>query len=240
MAWFEQRHPELAQLAPTRPSPDGGRFRLLTLVPEDRLRRILRRMFDPEEFLGDHGIRGISKSYESQPYELRIGERVLTIGYEPAESSSGLFGGNSNWRGPVWFPMNLLLIVGLRSLHRFYGDEFVVEYPTGSGQQLTLDRIADDLSQRLISIFLRGPDGRRPVFGSSEVMQSDPNWRDNILFYEYFHGDSGAGIGASHQTGWTALVANLLDRSPDRLQPDIELTRREPELMRAGVPAKDR
>ncbi len=240
MEWFEMRHPELAQLAPTRLSPDGGRFRLLTLVPEDRLRRILKRMFDPEEFLSDHGIRGISKSYDSQPYELRIGERVLTIGYEPGESRSALFGGNSNWRGPVWFPMNLLLIVGLRSLHRFYGDEFVIEYPTGSGQQLTLDRIADDLSQRLISIFLRGHDGRRPVFGSSEVMQSDANWRDNILFYEYFHGDSGAGIGASHQTGWTALVASLLDWSPDRLRPDLELTGREPELTRAGVPARDR
>jgi hypothetical protein len=137
----------------------------------------------------------------------------LTVRYEPAESSTGMFGGNSNWRGPIWTPANLTLIVGLRNLHRCFGDDFLVEYPTGSGQYSNLDSIADDLSRRVISIFLRGPDGRRPVFGGTEVMQTDPHWRDHILFYEYFHGDNGAGIGASHQTGWTAVVANLIDRT---------------------------
>jgi hypothetical protein len=212
MRWFEAHHPELASLAPIRSLPDGGRARLLTLVPEDRLRRVLTRMFDPGEFLSDYGIRAISRHYQDQPFELRVQDHVLTVRYEPAESSTGMFGGNSNWRGPIWFPMNLLLIQGLRNLHQYYGDDFLVEYPTGSGQQLSLDRIADDLSHRLISIFLQGPDGRRPVYGGTEVMQTDPNWRDHLLFYEYFHGDNGAGIGASHQTGWTAIVAVLLDQ----------------------------
>jgi hypothetical protein len=212
--WFEEHYPELVSLAPTRALPDGGRLRLLTAVPEDRLRRILTRMFDPAEFLGDYGIRSISKCYEEHPYELRYGDQVLTVKYEPAESSTGMFGGNSNWRGPIWFPMNFLLITGLRSLCRYYGDDFLIEYPTGSGRQLPLNQIADDLGRRLISIFLRDQDGRRPVFGGTEVMQTDPHWRDHLLFYEYFHGDNGAGIGASHQTGWTAIVANLLEQVP--------------------------
>jgi hypothetical protein len=147
------------------------------------------------------------------PYELHLQDQVLTVKYEPAESSTGMFGGNSNWRGPIWFPANLLLVYGLRNLHRCYGDDFLVEYPTGSGQMLPLDRIADDLSHRLSSIFLDDKDGRRPVFGGNEVMQRDPNWHDHLLFYEYIHGDNGAGIGASHQTGWTAVVANLLERT---------------------------
>ena len=170
-------------------------------------------MFDPDEFLSDYGIRSLSRYYLDHPFELRTRDQVLTVRYEPAESSTGMFGGNSNWRGPIWMPVNLTLIVGLRNLHRCFGDDFLVEYPTGSGQHLPLDKIADDISRRLISIFLRGPDGRRPVFGATEVMQTDPNWRDDILFYEYFHGDNGAGIGASHQTGWTAVVANLIDRT---------------------------
>jgi hypothetical protein len=188
---------------------------LLTLVPEDRLRRILRRMFDPAEFLSDYGIRAISRHHLDHPFELRIQDQVLTVKYEPAESSTGMFGGNSNWRGPIWFPMNFLLITGLRSLSRYYGDNFLIEYPTGSGRQLPLNQIADDLARRLISIFLRDENGRRPVFGGTEVMQTDPHWRDHLLFYEYFHGDNGAGIGAGHQTGWTALVANLLERVPN-------------------------
>jgi hypothetical protein len=213
MRWYADNHPELASLMPERTLPDGNRIRMLTLVPEDRLRRILARMFDPAEFLSDYGIRAISRVYLDHPYELHVRDQVLTVKYEPAESSTGMFGGNSNWRGPIWFPMNYLLVMGLRNLHRYYGDDFLIEYPTGSGQQLSLDQIADDLSRRLTSIFLRGPNGRRPVFGGTEVMQTDPHWRDNILFYEYIHGDNGAGIGASHQTGWTAVVANLLDRA---------------------------
>ena len=213
MRWYAERHPELASLFPLRTLADGEQRRVLTLVPEDRLRRILARMFDPAEFLSDYGIRAISRHYLDHPYELRARGQVLTVRYEPAESSTGMFGGNSNWRGPIWMPTNLLLVAGLYNLHRCYGDDFLVEYPTGSGQQLTLDQIARDLSRRLVSIFLRGPDGRRPVFGWSEVMQTDPHWRDHLLFYEYFHGDNGAGIGASHQTGWTAVVANLIERT---------------------------
>jgi hypothetical protein len=208
---FLDRHPELASLAVRAGTSQYGQMGLLTLVPEDRLRRVLARMFDPNEFLSDYGIRSISRYHLDHHYELRIQDHVLAVRYEPAESSTGMFGGNSNWRGPIWFPMNYLLVMGLRRLYRFFGDVFLVEYPTGSGQQLTLDQIADDLSRRLISVFLRDESGRRPVFGGTEVMQTDPHWRDHLLFYEYFHGDNGAGIGASHQTGWTALVASLLD-----------------------------
>jgi hypothetical protein len=213
LRWYADRHPELASLFPERVHSDGDQRQVFTLVPEDRLRRVLARMFDPDEFLSDYGIRSLSRYYLDHPFELRTRDQVLTVRYEPAESSTGMFGGNSNWRGPIWMPVNLTLIVGLRNLHRCFGDDFLVEYPTGSGQHLPLDKIADDISRRLISIFLRGPDGRRPVFGATEVMQTDPHWRDDIFFYEYFHGDNGAGIGASHQTGWTAVVANLIDRT---------------------------
>jgi hypothetical protein len=213
MRWYGEHHPELASLFPERQHSGGDLRRVFTLVPEERLRRVLARMFDPNEFLSDYGIRSLSRYYLDHPFELRTRDQVLTVRYEPAESSSGMFGGNSNWRGPIWTPANLTLIVGLRNLHRCFGDDFLVEYPTGSGQYSNLDSIADDLSRRVTSIFLRGPDGRRPVFGGSEVMQTDPHWRDHILFYEYFHGDNGAGIGASHQTGWTAVVANLIDRT---------------------------
>ncbi len=213
MNWYSARHPELASLLSERLLPDGERRLALTLVPEERLRRVLARMFDPNEFLSDYGIRSISRHYLDHPYELQARGQHLSVQYEPAESSTGMFGGNSNWRGPIWMPTNLLAVQGLRDLHRCYGDAYLVEYPTGSGQQLSFNQIADDLSNRLISLFRRGPDGRRPVFGGTEVMQDDPNWRDHLLFYEYFHGDNGAGIGASHQTGWTATVANLIERS---------------------------
>jgi hypothetical protein len=219
MRWYADRHPELASLFPERMHSDGDLRRVLTLVPEERLRRVLARMFDPNEFLSDYGIRSLSRYYLDHPFELRTRDQVLTVQYEPAESSTGMFGGNSNWRGPIWMPANLVLIAGLRNLHRCFGDDFQVEYPTGSDQHLPLDQIADDLSRRLISIFLRGSDGRRPVFGATEVMQTDPHWRDNILFYEYFHGDNGAGIGASHQTGWTAVVANLIERATAAVPP---------------------
>ncbi len=171
-------------------------------------------MFDPNEFLSDYGIRSLSRYYLDHPFELRTRDQVLTVRYEPAESSTGMFGGNSNWRGPIWMPANLTLIVGSAQSASLLRRRF----PGGVSDRLgpasaTSTSIADDLSRRLISIFLRGPDGRRPVFGGTEVMQTDPHWRDHILFYEYFHGDNGAGIGASHQTGWTAVVANLIDRT---------------------------
>jgi len=222
MKWYGENHPELSPLVPTRSLPEDRFIRLFTVVPEDRLRRILHRMFDPDEFLSDYGIRSISKHYHDHPFELRVQYNVMTVNYEPAESSTGMFGGNSNWRGPIWFPINVLLIQGLRRLYDYYSDEFLIEYPTGSGQLLPLNKIADDLSRRLISIFLRGEDGRRPVYGGTEVMQTDPHWRDLILFFEYFHGDNGAGIGASHQTGWTAMVANLIDQLTEPSAPREE------------------
>ena len=172
--------------------------------------------FDPEEFLSDHGIRAISKYHAEHPYVYHLNGTEYTVRYEPGESSSGLFGGNSNWRGPIWFPLNFLLIETLQKFHHYYGDDFLVECPTGSGQKLTLWQIADQLSCRLTHIFLRTPDGRRPVFGTNETFQTNPHWRDHLLFYEYFHGDTGAGVGASHQTGWTALVAKLLDQTEGR------------------------
>jgi hypothetical protein len=207
---FRSDHPQLAGLMPERTRSDGTHLQLFTLVPEERLRRILSRMLDPAEFLSDYGIRSISRHYLEHPFEVHVRDLHLRVQYEPAESSTGMFGGNSNWRGPIWLPVNSLLVQGLRNLHRFYGDDFHIDYPTGSGNQATLGQIASDLSHRLVATMLRRPDGRRPVFGGSELMQSDPRWRDHLLFYEYFHGDNGAGIGASHQTGWTALMANLL------------------------------
>ncbi len=206
--WFERAHAELVEQATV--SRDGENVHLLSFVKPERLKRILERVLDEAEFLGPHGIRGISRAYLDEPYTLDVDGARLSVGYEPAESSNGLFGGNSNWRGPVWFPINFLLIETLQRYHDYLGDDFTVEYPTGSGQQHSLRDVAASLSQRLTSTFARGADGRRPVFGGSEVFQEDPHWRDHLLFYEYFHGDNGAGIGASHQTGWTGLVAELL------------------------------
>jgi hypothetical protein len=173
---------------------------------------LLRRALDPDEFLSDYGIRSLSKYHAAHPYDLRVDGVDHTVEYWPAESRSGLFGGNSNWRGPVWCPINYLLIEALQKFHYYYGDDFLVECPTGSGRSLTLERVVDDLSQRLIRLFLRDERGRRPVNGDREVLQSDPQWRDLILFHEYFHGDTGQGLGAGHQTGWTALVAKLIEQ----------------------------
>ena len=170
-------------------------------------------MLDEQEFLAPHGIRSVSKFHARNPYVLTINGQEYRVGYDPAESTSGLFGGNSNWRGPVWFPLNFLLIESLQRFHYYYGDHLKVECPTGSGHMMTLWEVAEEISRRLTSIFLRGSDGRRPVFGGNELFQTDPHWRDLIPFYEYFHGDNGAGLGASHQTGWTALVAKLLQQS---------------------------
>jgi hypothetical protein len=219
LRWFLSYRKDLASLVPTWKEPRSGKRRLLALVSGERLRCLLRRMLDEGEFLSPYGIRALSKYHEAHPYEFRAGDDVHVVRYEPGESSSGLFGGNSNWRGPIWFPINFLLIEALERFHHYYGEDFRVEHPTGSGQMVDLKRVSTDLSDRLIAIFLRGRDGRRPVFGNSRLLQTDPHWRDLPLFYEYFHGDSGAGVGASHQTGWTALVAKLLDarsRSEER------------------------
>ena len=167
-------------------------------------------LLDEEEFLSPHGIRALSRVHRDHPFSMEVQGQQFGVGYLPGESDSGMFGGNSNWRGPVWMPVNFMIIRALLQYYLYYGDEFTVELPTGSGQQRTLFEVASDLADRLVSIFLPDEHGRRPVFGGVELFQTDPHWRDNLLFYEYFHGDDGAGIGASHQTGWTGLVAKLV------------------------------
>jgi hypothetical protein len=216
MDWFLNHRPDLASLVSRWQEPGLGERRLLALVRGHRMKRLLKRMLDPEEFLSDYGIRAISRDHLEHPYRLELGGATYEVRYEPGESSTGLFGGNSNWRGPIWFPINFLLVEAIQKFHHYYGDDFLVECPTGSGQKLTLWQIAAEISRRLESIFLRGSDGRRPVFGRVELFQSDPRWRDLVPFHEYFHGDSGRGVGASHQTGWTALVAKLLEQTATR------------------------
>jgi hypothetical protein len=171
-------------------------------------------MLDPNEFLSDFGVRGLSKHHEQYPFEFHCSGQKLTVGYQPAESDTRMFGGNSNWRGPIWFPVNYLLIESMRKFHHYYGDDFKIECPTGSGNYTTIESAADELTTRLTRIFLRDDSGRRAVFGGHAKLQTDPHFRDHIPFYEYFHGDNGRGVGASHQTGWTALIANLL-RPPE-------------------------
>jgi hypothetical protein len=187
--------------------------RLLALANRQRLTRILRYILDEAEFLAPFGVRALSRHHARHPYTMTVAGAEYRVDYEPAESSTDLFGGNSNWRGPVWFPVNFLLIESLQRYYYFFGDSLKVEFPTGSGQRFTLWEVAAELSRRLTHLFLRDAAGRRPVFGGAEKFQQDPHWRECLLFYEYFHGDNGAGIGASHQTGWTALVAKLLQQS---------------------------
>jgi len=187
--------------------------RLFAVVDPDKLRRVLRRLLDEREFLSPYGIRALSAVHREKPYVLDLEGHTYSVAYEPAESSSGLFGGNSNWRGPIWFPVNYLLIESLQKFHHYLGDSFQVELPTGSGKLFTLAGVAAELSRRLSAIFLRDERGRRPVFGPEEKLQTDPNFRDYLPFHEYFNGDDGSGAGASHQTGWTGLVAKLLQQS---------------------------
>ena len=208
-AFIERNRDLLVNIAdPMVPGVRGRR--LLSLVNEEKLRRVLARMLDEERFFGPHGIRSISRWHLDHPYSFYAGGIEHRVQYEPAESTSGMFGGNSNWRGPVWFPINVMLIRALITHYRYYGDDLTVECPTGSGTMMTLFEVAQELTRRLTATFLRGPDGRRPVYGATRLFQEDPHWRDLILFYEYFHGDNGAGLGASHQTGWTGLVARLI------------------------------
>jgi hypothetical protein len=216
MSWFLANRPELAALVSRWEEPGAGERRLLALVRGHRMKALLRRMLDPDEFLSEHGVRSISRDHLEHPYVLRLDGMSWTVAYEPAESQTGVFGGNSNWRGPVWFPINYLLIEALQRFHHYYGDEFTVECPTGSGIRMTLNEVADDLSRRLECIFLPDDAGPRPVFASPPGTP-DPLWDENPLFFEYFHGDTGAGLGASHQTGWTALVAKLLEQTSGRL-----------------------
>jgi hypothetical protein len=219
MEWLLNYRPDLAALVSRWHEPGIGDRRLLSLLRGSRMKKLLRRMLDETEFLSAYGVRAMSKYHEAHPYTFQANGETVTVKYIPGESDSGMFGGNSNWRGPVWFPVNYLIIESLQKFHHYYGPDFRVEHPTGSGQFRTLEEIADDLSRRLCRLFLRNEFGRRPVFGDDEKLQTDPHFRDHILFYEYFHGDTGRGIGASHQTGWTALVAKLLlPRKPDPVQ----------------------
>jgi hypothetical protein len=210
LRWFLRNRPAYADALGSRRIRDGQQQRLLAMLGPDQLMRILARVLDEREFLSRYGLRSLSKAHQDRPFTVTLGGTDFTVGYEPAESTSGAFGGNSNWRGPIWFPVNFLIIDGLRRFAEFFGDDLTVEYPTGSGVKQTLGSIADDLSRRLVALFLLDDHGRRPVHGGVELFQTDERWRDNITFYEYFHGDNGAGLGASHQTGWTALVADLI------------------------------
>jgi hypothetical protein len=194
-------------------TPGRAERRLLSIVSQDQLRRVLRVMLDENEFFSPYGIRAVSHFHKDHPYVLQVNGTEHRVDYEPAESSTGLFGGNSNWRGPIWFPLNYLLVESPQKFHHYLGEDFKVECPAGSGELLTLWEVAGEISQRLSRIFLRDGNQRRPVFGDIEKFQTDPNWRDLIPFHEYFHGDNGSGVGASHQTGWTGLVAKLLQQS---------------------------
>src|SRR6266481_864280 len=213
MQWFIDNKPELREHIRTTEVPGGGTRYLLSIVNCERLPKVLRYMLDESEFLSDYGIRAISRVHREKPFMLEANGMSHRVDYEPAESSTGLFGGNSNWRGPIWFPVNYLLIESLQKFHHFVGNDVRVEYPTGSGQMKTLWEVSAELSRRLARIFLRDRDGRRPVFGEAEKFQTDAHWRDYVPFHEYFHGDTGRGVGASHQTGWTGLVAKLIEQS---------------------------
>ncbi len=213
LEWFINNRPDLTANISTMRTPGQQERRLVSVVRADRLRRVLKVMLDENEFLSPYGIRALSRFHKEHPYILNVNGTEHRVDYEPAESTTGLFGGNSNWRGPIWFPLNYLLIESLQKFHYYFGDDFKVECPTGSGRMMNLSEVAAEISRRLSHIFLRGADGHRPVFGANERFQRDPHWRNLILFHEYFHGDNGAGLGASHQTGWTGLVAKLLQQS---------------------------
>ena len=216
MHWFIENRPDLTANAACMRTEGQGERRLLSVVDQHKLRSVLRYMLDEREFLSPYGIRSVSRFHETDPYIFRADGTEYRVDYLPGESNSNLFGGNSNWRGPIWFPVNFLLIESLQRFHYYLGDEFKIEFPTGSGNMLTLWEVAAELSRRLSSIFLRNADDGRPVFGEIEKFQSDPHWQDLVLFHEYFHGDTGTGIGASHQTGWTGLVAKLIQQSGEK------------------------
>jgi hypothetical protein len=207
--WFMQQRPDLVNLVSRWKDTKGNQQHLFSLLRGHRMKLLLRRMLDTNEFLSDYGIRSLSKVYEQQPYQYKLNGETHSVKYTPAESDSSMFGGNSNWRGPIWMPVNYLIIESLYRFHEYYTDDFKVEYPTGSGEYATLAEIAGALSSRLKGIFLKNEKGERPVFGGHPKLNHDEHFKDYILFNEYFHGDTGAGLGASHQTGWTGLIALL-------------------------------
>jgi len=210
LQWFLQNRPDLANLISRWTEKGKGERHLLSLLRGHRMKQLLKRMLDESEFLSAYGIRALSRYHLDNPYKLLTKGNEFTVKYTPAESDNSLFGGNSNWRGPIWFPVNYLLIESLQRFHHYYGDDFKIEHPSGSGTFKTLQEIADDLADRMINIFKRNPEGKRPLYGNYEALQQDEHFRDYIFFYEYFHGDNGSGLGATHQTGWTGLVAKLI------------------------------
>jgi hypothetical protein len=210
LEWFLNHRPDLANLVSRWQSPGRGERRLLSLLRGHRMKKLLRRMLDETEFLSDYGVRALSRAHLANPYVFKVDHTDLTVRYAPGESESRQFGGNSNWRGPIWFPMNFLIVESLQKFHHYYGNDFKVECPTGSGRFLTLDAVAAELSHRLSRIFLKDANGDRAVLRHQPELQADPYYRDCIPFYEYFHGDTGRGVGASHQSGWTSLIAKLL------------------------------
>ena len=210
MKWFLDSRPELsAAIHDPRKTGVEGR-KLASILNETRLRRVLVKMLDENEFLSEFGIRSLSEFHEEHPFVMNVGGQEYRVGYLPAESDTGMFGGNSNWRGPIWMPVNALIIRALLQYYAYYGNDFTVECPTGSGRQMNLFQVAQEIARRLANIFLKDKDGHRPVYGGTQKFQNDPHWRDYLPFYEYFHGDNGAGLGANHQTGWTGVIARTI------------------------------
>jgi hypothetical protein len=210
LRWFLETRPELCAAIHDPRKPGVAGRRLASILDEAKLRRVLAKMLDENEFLSEYGIRSLSRYHERHPFVMSVAGQEYRVGYLPAESDTGMFGGNSNWRGPIWMPVNGLIIRALLQYHAYYGSEFTVECPTGSGRHMNLYQVAEEIGRRLASIFLKDAAGRRPVYGGTETFQTDPHWRDLVLFYEFFHGDNGAGLGASHQTGWTGIVARIM------------------------------
>jgi hypothetical protein len=208
--WFLGARPELITDIHDPRKPGVAGRHLLSILDKTKLRRVLATMLDENEFLSPYGIRSLSHYHAGHPYVIRAGGQEYQVSYLPAESDTDMFGGNSNWRGPIWMPVNALILRALVQLYAYYGDEFTVECPTGSGRHMNLYQVAEEIGRRLANIFLQDKDGRRPVYGGTRKFQEDPHWRDCLLFYEYFHGDNGAGLGASHQTGWTGIIARIM------------------------------
>jgi len=237
--WFIDNRPDITAGVACMRTPGVNGRRLFSIVDPEKLRRVLQWMLDETEFLSPYGIRSVSQKHRSEPYMLQLNDMSYQVSYEPSESGSGLFGGNSNWRGPIWFPVNYLLIESLQKFHHYLGDTFKVELPSGSGHYATLAEVATELSRRLTRIFLRDASGHRPVYGNHPKLQGDPNFSEAVLFYEYFDGDCGSGVGASHQTGWTALVAKLIQQSKEervalRKQPSSQLKSTQPSVRRSA------
>jgi hypothetical protein len=213
--WFIKHRRDLTRNVATMSDAGEGARRLLSIVDPEQLRRVLHVMLDEREFLSPYGIRSLSHAHRDYPYTLVTGGTAHSVRYDPAESTTVVFGGNSNWRGPIWFPVNYLLIESLKKFHHYLGPDFLVECPTGSGSMMNLEHVAAEISRRLSRLFLRDEHARRPAHGTNELFRSDPHWRELVLYFEYFHGDDGTGLGANHQTGWTGLVAKLIQQSGD-------------------------